>query len=62
MSTGDVMAATANTRHLTVGRTGMAAQATTRSPVRSRYQATSAPWTERIVNGSVATANGGAYR
>ena len=46
-----------------VGRTGITAQATTSSADAQHDTSTiSALWTESIVNGSVATANGGAYR
>ena len=60
MSTGDVTAATAKMRQRMVGRTGIAAQATTSSAIRSRYHVRSPLlWSDSIVNGSVATANGG---
>ncbi len=62
MSNGWVTAATANTRQRTVGRTGITAHAASSNPTRSTYQTTSAAWSEIIVNGKVATANGGAYR
>ena len=60
-STGWLKAATANTSSLTVGRTGITAQARASSPTRSTNQAMVAAWRLMDVSGSTPTASGGAY-